>query len=212
MGSEALQAHTDGRFPVIIADPPWAYRVGGVHGDVSQQYDTMPFADIAALPMRKWAADDAVLACWGTWPKLDEGVALVQAWGFEYVTGFPWIKTMRGGIPPGIGFWTQSVSEVVLIGRRGEPRKHGKPAPVLGLLAGEDRQFWAPNPRKHSRKPYGLHAWLEEMFDGPYLELFARRPYPGWTCWGGDLGFWLTPEGVQYHEPTVKAQPALELA
>lgn len=202
------------RHRVVIADPPWAYRPGfgsnaGVHGAVDAAYPTLPFSEIAALPVQEWAAPDAVLACWGTWPKLDEGIALVEAWGFGYVTGFPWIKTMNGGIPPGIGFWTQSVSEVVLIARRGEPKKNGKPAPVLGLLTGEDRQFWAPNPRRHSRKPHGLHAWLEGLFDGPYLELFARRPHPGWTCWGGDLGFWLTPAGVQEVARPRQEQPDL---
>lgn len=187
------------RYQVIIADPPWAYRVGGgVHGDVDEQYTVMPYASIAAIPVREFAADNAVLAMWGTWPKLNEGVALMAAWGFEYVTGFPWVKTMpaAGTIRRGIGFWTMSASELVLIGRRGEPKKAGKPAPVMGLLIGEDRQFYAPA-REHSRKPYGIHDWLAEMFNGPYLELFARRERPGWSTWGGDTGFHLSASGVE---------------
>lgn len=196
---------------VIIADPAWQYRGGGVQGDVDAQYTTMDFAQLAELPVRDWAAPDCVLAMWGTWPKLDEGTDLLRAWGFGYVTGFPWIKTVGTAIRRGIGFWTQSASEVILIGRRGEPKKCGGVAPVLGLLHSEERQFYAPGgaPGTHSRKPYGLHEWLEERFDGPYLELFARRKHPGWTTWGGDLGFLLTPGGVVKSEP--KAQPQRDL-
>lgn len=196
---------------VIIADPAWEYRVGGVQGDVAEQYSTMNFSQLAALPVDEWAAPDCVLAMWGTWPKLDEGTDLVRAWGFEYVTGFPWIKTVGPAIRRGIGFWTQSASEVVLIGRKGTPKKAGKTAPVLGLLHTEDRQFYAPGgaPGTHSRKPYGLHEWLQDRFDGPYLELFARREHPGWITVGGDLGFRMTPGGIERCEPKHREQPGL---
>jgi N6-adenosine-specific RNA methylase IME4 len=186
------------RFSVIVADPPWQYDVSGVQGDPNVHYPTVRLGEMLNYPVAQWAADDAVLAMWGTWPKLNEAPPLMAAWGFRYVTGFPWIKTApgTGSIRRGVGFWTQSASEFVLIGRRGEPKKAGQAAPVLGLLLGEDRQFFAPV-REHSRKPYGVQDWLEEMFDGPYLELFARRERPGWTTWGLDVGFKIGPAGVE---------------
>jgi N6-adenosine-specific RNA methylase IME4 len=198
---------------VILADPPWAYRIAGVQGDVSAQYATMSYGELCALPVGQWTAPHAVLALWATWPQLDQAVGLMGAWGFDYVTGFPWIKTVGPAIRVGIGFWTQSVSEMVLIGRKGEPRRERNGAPVLGLLHREARQFYAPggSPGTHSRKPAGLHEWLESQFDGPYLELFARRKRPGWITWGTDLGFQLTPGGVTRCAPRPTLQPELQL-
>jgi N6-adenosine-specific RNA methylase IME4 len=197
---------------VILADPPWRYRRGGVNGAVEAQYPTLAREELAAIPVSRWTAEDCVLVLWGTWPKLDECIHLLTAWGFAYVTGFPWIKTVPGTLEPrrGIGFWTQSVSEIVLIGRRGEPVRERDTPPVLGLLAGGDRQFYAPI-RRHSQKPEGLHGWLESQFPGPYLELFARLPRAGWDTWGADLGFTLSANGVERSTiaPPTEAQLSL---
>ena len=43
-------------------------------------------------------------------------------------------------------------------------------------------------PLEHSRKPDQMHEDLERLFDGPYLELFARRTRPGWDVWGDEVG------------------------
>jgi N6-adenosine-specific RNA methylase IME4 len=31
-----------------------------------------------------------------------------------------------------------------------------------------------------------MHTEIEALYAGPYLELFARAPKPGWTVWGND--------------------------
>ena len=186
-------------FGVIVADPPWRYRnfSDTVHGAAASHYATMDSESIREIPVKKWAAEDCVLALWGTWPKLDECFGVVRSWGFEYVTGFPWVKTNpnSGEIRRGIGFWTQSASECVLIGRRGDPGRKGH-APLIGLLIGEDRQFYAPR-TQHSRKPETLQDWLEGEFPGPYLEMFATRLRPGWATWGRTLGYELDAAGVR---------------
>jgi N6-adenosine-specific RNA methylase IME4 len=38
--------------------------------------------------------------------------------------------------------------------------------------------------REHSRKPEEAYARIEALCEGPYLELFARAPRPGWDSWG----------------------------
>lgn len=197
-------------YAVIVADPPWAYKnfADTAHGAAIAVYDTMPYEAIAAIPVASFAAPDCVLAMWGTWPKLDEGIDLMRAWGFDFVTGFPWVKTSPTSreIYTGIGFWKQSVSELVLIGRRGEPKRHADRVPGLGFLVGEPRQFYCPR-GEHSKKPEEIQDWLEREFPGPYLELFARRERPGWSTWGNELGFVLSEKGVEKVPVKVEVEP-----
>lgn len=171
------------RYGVIIADPAWRYSNTGTEGSAEGEYGTMSTADVCALPVASLAAPDSVLLLWGTWPLLPDALRVMQAWGFRYVTGFPWIKiegepsrTLWGEleIKPqyGIGFWVRGCSEFVFVGRRGNvsPPADG----FVGLLS---QNFG------HSRKPDSLHHYAESL-PGPYLELFARRPRAGWDVWG----------------------------
>lgn len=176
-----------GPFGVIVADPPWAYRNGG-NGAAKNHYPTMATADICGLrpwglPLAELAARDSVLLLWGTWPLLPEALQVIGAWGFDYVTGFPWLKLTQppainmfgelDGCPAyGTGIWARGCSEYILIARRG---KVTPPAGAfLGLLS---ERF------PHSRKPENLYHYAEGL-PGPYLELFARRARPGWVAWG----------------------------
>jgi N6-adenosine-specific RNA methylase IME4 len=40
---------------------------------------------------------------------------------------------------------------------------------------------------RHSEKPEEFYKIVEELSAGPYLELFARRRRPGWTCIGDEV-------------------------
>ena len=191
------------KYGVIIADPPWAYRVNKDtpynHGVANAQYDTMVDSAIGDLELEPGvrvadvALDDSVLLMWTTNPKLVEGLETMKAWGFSYVTKLEWVKTQPGIPlvaeptlidPPewsfkpayGVGFWLRGVTEPILIGKRGKPRIP-KAAGICGIICERMR---------HSRKPDNLHAYAELM-DGPYLELFARRQRPGWDVWGNQV-------------------------
>ena len=54
----------------------------------------------------------------------------------------------------------------------------------------------------HSAKPEEVPARVEALVSGPYLELFARAPRPGWTVWGNEVD--ATPAGT---EAAPQAQP-----
>lgn len=166
------------RYGVIVADPPWQYNFSMDSRDsIEFHYPTLTLQDIEQMPVAELARDDAVLFLWGTWPKLQESNAVMSAWGFDYVTGFPWVKLASDfTISYGMGYWVRGCSEYVLIGRRGNvspPRLKG----FLGLLS--------PN-LSHSRKPGSVHE-IAEALPGPYLELFGRRPREGWTVFGNDV-------------------------
>lgn len=127
---------------------------------------------------------------------------VMEAWGFDYVTGIPWIKTSpsSGTIRTGIGFWFQSTSELLLVGRKGKPPSPDgnatkKRKPVKGLLCGEEWQFYAPV-KGHSAKPLSIYDWARAKLKGPYLELWARNQIHEWTCWGHETGFHLNEHGV----------------
>jgi len=168
------------RYGVVVADPPWSYQQWSErkNGAAKSAYNLLDTSDLMAMPVAQLAQANSVLLLWGTWPKLPDAVQVMQAWGFEYVTGFPWVKlTPSGdGIHYGIGFWVRGCSEFVFIGRRGEvspPRLDG----ILGLIA--------PN-LHHSRKPDDVHD-IAETLPGPYLKLFARRSRLGWTSFGNEI-------------------------
>jgi N6-adenosine-specific RNA methylase IME4 len=174
------------RYGVIVADPPWQYEQSTGSGAAEHHYHTMALGDLCALPVGDVAGKDAVLLLWATWPLLPEGLRVLSAWGFCYVTGLPWIKihgvpqtTLWGEVEImpryGVGFWARGCSEVVLIGRRGTPQLPA--GDFMGLLS--ENYF-------HSRKPDNIHHYAESM-PGPYLELFARRPRVGWTCLGNEI-------------------------
>jgi len=173
------------KYKVILSDPPWAYRNAGCRGAAANEYSTMTIDDICALPVASMADDDCVLLLWGTWPQMPEALQVVNSWGFQYVTGFPWVKvtevshTLWGDltikVPYGIGFWARGTTELLLIARRGNvtPPTEG----FIGLLS--------PN-LHHSRKPDDIYHYAESL-QGPYLEMFARRPRAGWDSWGNEI-------------------------
>ena len=176
-------------YGVILADPPWAYRIGGragIQGTADRQYSTMTDADICELPVGDLALPNSVLLLWCTWPKLREGLAVVEAWGFEYLTTIPWVKITslqtdmfdgepRIEVPYGVGFWARGASEPLFVCKRGKPT-HPRIDPI-GLLS--------PN-LYHSRKPDSVYEYAESL-DGPYCELFARRTREGWDSWGNEI-------------------------
>jgi N6-adenosine-specific RNA methylase IME4 len=177
-----------GTYRVLLADPPWKYRNAGVEGAAERQYPTMTIAELCALPIAALAAPDAVLLLWATWPLLDEAIGVLRAWGFEYVTGLPWVKLE--GDPQrnlwgdyeykpqyGTGFWVRGCSEPLLIGRRGDIARPIEAGNTLGIVS---ENFG------HSRKPENLYEYAEH-FEGPYLELFARRPRQGWAVYGNQV-------------------------
>lgn len=173
------------KYKTILADPPWNYSNAGCRGACENHYSTMAISDICSMPVGELCEDDAVLLLWCTWPQMQEGMTLMKAWGFEYVTGFPWVKItdvsrtlwdeIEISVPYGIGFWARGCTEFVMIGRRGsaKPPTDG----FIGLLS--------PN-LFHSRKPDDIYQYAESL-PGPYLELFARRPRDGWSVFGNEV-------------------------
>lgn len=180
-----------GPFDVILADPPWEYRVSrGFQGLAAQQYATTSLDRLKQLGVREVAAPNCVLVLWATWPKIEEALAVINAWGFEHKTGFPWIKTYDGERPVnGVGWWVRGASEPILVATRGKV----SPPPSQNRRIGLVGDVILSSPRgRHSAKPVEIHEFAELLtshIGERRLELFARERRAGWSCWGNEMEF-----------------------
>ena len=172
------------RFSVIYADPPWPWRtwsgLGKIGSAPDNHYGTSPIDEIKALPVAPLAADDCVLLIWGTWPTLPDVLDVIEAWGFTYKTeAFVWIKQNANGegLATGMGYWTRSNSEFVLLATKGSPKR----------IAEDVHQVIAAPVGEHSAKPEEARRRIERLLAGPYLELYGRNPVDGWTVWGNEI-------------------------
>lgn len=184
-------------FPVIMLDPPWPYDRTIGQGVAGKQYDLMTWADIAALGplLQRLAAPDCAVLVWTTAPLLMEQTETVKAWGFRYITkAFCWVKTKRPSqaIFHGVGSYTASNTEDVWLLSNGTPRRRS--AGVSQVVPTVDAEGIVAPMGRHSRKPAAVQDRVEDLFAGPYLEVFARRRRPGWTCVGNEL------DGLDVHE------------
>lgn len=172
-----------GNYGVILADPPWHFRVYSEDGEAKSpqaHYSTMPIAEIAALPVRALANPaGCALVMWCTAPLLGPAMDTMRAWGFTYSSAGAWAKRSKTGAgwAFGTGYRYRSAVEFWLLGTIGAPIQRARN--IRNLIV-------APV-REHSRKPAAMHEMIEAQWAGPYLELFARERRPGWDCWGNQV-------------------------
>jgi N6-adenosine-specific RNA methylase IME4 len=176
----------DGKtYPVIVADPAWSFTTYSAKGEEkspSKHYKTMSIKDICDLPVKEVAAKDAILFLWVYQPLLPQAFEVMNAWGFDYKSiGFVWRKlTKHGKEHMSTGYYTRAGMEMVLIARRGNPPR---------VLDRGVRQVFSSPVREHSRKPDEVYDFIERLYDGPYLEMFARTGYrKDWTKVGDEVG------------------------
>jgi N6-adenosine-specific RNA methylase IME4 len=155
-----------------------------------RHYPCSSLAEIAALPVERHVAPQAVLFMWITGPFLVKGyhLAVMRAWGFEPTAmGFVWVKLnprasphfmLQRDIFSGGGFTTRKNAEFVVIGKRGRS---------VRIDAGVNEVIIAPR-REHSRKPEEARTRIMRYCDGPRLELFSRQARAGWVCRGDEVG------------------------
>lgn len=166
----------------IIADPPWRFENYSAKGEAknpSAHYACMSTDEIAALPVSHLAGPDCAMLMWATAPMLPDAIELMRAWGFTFKSAGAWAKQSSTGNKWafGTGYCFRSAAEFFLLGTIGEPKVRSRS--VRNLIV-------APV-REHSRKPEDQYEMAEALFDGPFIELFARSRRPGWLSWGNEL-------------------------
>ncbi len=180
------------KFNVIYADPAWQYNVNSGHQsrDAAFQYLVTPLEQMKEFKVNELAEKDALLFMWVTYPTLKEGLELMDAWGFKYITNaFTWIKRNKKYIPSaeeadkfffGLGYYTRGNAEICLLGKKGKGVK---------ILDKGVPQLTVTKVRDHSKKPDEIYEKIERLVgtDMKKIELFARASRDGWTSLGNEI-------------------------
>jgi N6-adenosine-specific RNA methylase IME4 len=182
--ADDLLAKATKRYSTILADPPWQFqnRTGKMAPEHKRllRYPTMELKEILELPIPKLAAAKSHLYLWVPNALLQDGLKVMEAWGFTYKSNLVWYKIRKDGGPDGrgVGFYFRNVTELVLFGVRGSMRTLQPGRTQVNILSTRKRE--------HSRKPDEFYDLVESCSPGPYLELFARFPRQGWDQWGNE--------------------------
>ncbi|MGH1416876.1 MAG: MT-A70 family methyltransferase [Pelagimonas sp.] len=178
------------KYGAILADPAWAYAMRsdkGYEKSPEAHYKTMPLEEIKALPVRDLAGPECLLFLWSTWPHLTQALDVMDAWGFQYITGGAWIKrTTNWKLAFGTGYVQRSASEPYLVGKMAIPELGSKSernvidAPLIADKIEALR-------REHSRKPDEMRQMIDRLLPRAYkAELFAREPWGDNDVWGNE--------------------------
>lgn len=171
-----------GAYRVILADPPWSFSLYSEKGETKSpqaHYACMELPAIKALPVGALAHEDGcALVMWATAPMLPQAIETMAAWHFTFKSAGAWAKRSSTGASWafGTGYCFRSAAEFFLLGTRGKPRQRVRN--IRNLIV-------APV-QAHSRKPDEMHAACETLWDGPRVEMFARRRREGWDAWGNE--------------------------
>jgi N6-adenosine-specific RNA methylase IME4 len=163
----------DGKFRVIVIDPPWRYekRAEDATHRSTCPYPDMGIDEICALSVGERAHDDCILWLWTTNAFLRQAYQCLDAWGFHEKTVLTWVKDRMG-----TGDWLRGKTEHCILAVRGKPTV---------VLTNQTTVIQAPM-REHSRKPDEFYALVDELCPGSKLEIFARERRDGWVTWGAE--------------------------
>jgi len=169
------------KYKIILADPPWTYDSGFLKRNWEGKYNQMGIDKICELPINSIADKDCVLFLWVTFPKLLQGLKVIESWGFKYKScAFIWIKKNKktNSLFWGMGFWTRANAELCLIATKGNPKRISKS--VHSIIESKIQE--------HSKKPDEVRDRIVKLLgDIPRIELFAREKVKGWDSWGNEV-------------------------
>ena len=189
------------KYSTVYADPPWQFqnRTGKVAPEHKRlnRYSTMTLDEIKALPVADVLADKAHLYLWVPNALLPDGIAVLEAWGFEYKSNLVWEKIRHDGGTDGrgVGFYFRNVTELLLFGIKGKNNRTLDPGrSQVNLIRSMKRE--------HSRKPDEFVDLIERCSSAPYLEMFARGNRDGWDMWGNQADDSYEPDWSTYANHT----------
>jgi N6-adenosine-specific RNA methylase IME4/ParB-like chromosome segregation protein Spo0J len=165
---------------VIVIDWALKYETWSEKGQDRSAENHYPCGTVDQMAaLKPPMADDAVIYAWTTSPQLENARKIaVERWGLTYKGFHGWDKQIKG-----TGHWNRSELELILVFTKG---KHVPPAP------GEQMpHLFRSRRRGHSEKPEEFYQAIERLYpnllkQGLVMEMFARKPRPGWRTWGNE--------------------------
>lgn len=185
----------------LIADPAWSFgdklTMSSVERGAASQYDVMSVDDICRLVL---PPIDEEFGChlflWRVSAMVEEAYRVVRAWGFVPKTELVWRKTTKEGKRWfGMGHHLRAEHETCIIATRagrGRLQPKVRDRAVRSVIDADtydvrEDSIFSALCHGHSAKPDEFYALVEQLVNGPYTELFARRERPGWTCIGNQV-------------------------
>jgi len=206
------------QFDIITIDPPYLFsdslKMSDVKRSANTQYQVMDIETIKKLPIKKLAKEDSLLALWVVSSQLQNGLNLMNEWGFRQTQTWVWVKTKNNPLENVISFIKQTFKNSkdvkaddllsyittfdlnnVLSFKMGRLFRQTHEICLLGvkgkiynhLKNKSQRSVCFDVCQKHSQKTEILQDKLEIMFPGlDYIEIFARRQRKNWICVGNE--------------------------
>lgn len=179
-------------FTVAVIDWPWSFKTHSEKGQGrSPKYEKLGIEYARAMPIPDVMRLNSAIIMWTSGPYLFQAHDICRTWGYRYSTyAFVWAKLNKKQAgrfalvnddaiwKMTTGYWTRANCEIALLYTRGHPKRVSKSVRQLIVT---------PYDGVHSRKPEEAQDRIEKLLEGPYLEVFARRYRPGWTCIGNEL-------------------------
>lgn len=168
----------EGKYQVILADPPWPYPkredAKNLYGNTDYHYETIDIKTLCEMKVEELASENSVLFIWVATNFLEESFDVIKSWGFDYKSQMVWVKNGGQG---GIGWYFWGDHELLLVATKGSYLPKEKVSSVLEVSR-----------RKHSQKPEEVYKIIEKMYPkSKKIELFARQKRKGWEGWGDQI-------------------------
>jgi N6-adenosine-specific RNA methylase IME4 len=165
----------EGKFQVIVIDPPWYYEGGSeAYDPISNRgqvtYPTLTIEQLKDLNIQ--ADDNCIMWLWTTHKFIWDAKQLLEHWGFKYKAMVIWDKEKMG-----IGRWLRLQCEFCLMGVKGSPIWKG-----TGV-----RDIIREARTTHSTKPNAFYKMVEDNCVGRKLDYFARKKRDGWDVYGDEI-------------------------
>lgn len=185
------------KFDVIYADPSWEFKTYSKKGkgkSPEQHYPCMDINEIYNLPVSDISSDNSACFLWVTFPLLKEGIKTLESWGFTYKTvAFVWVKRNKVSQDTnfwGLGHWSRSNVEMVLLGTKGNPKRVSKSVhQVVETFDNFETENITSPIGQHSVKPSEVKKRIEMLMGDEVSKaiLFTRTQAIGWTCLGNEI-------------------------
>lgn len=176
-------------FKVLCVDPPWKFadKLPGEGRGAERNYPCLSRQELMRFPLPP-LAKDCVLFLWRVAAMPQAALDVVDAWGFTPKTELIWLKkTEHGKRWFGMGRTLRAEHEACIVATRGFPLLKNNSTRTTFVTDGLDVAGLSATVGRHSEKPERFYDVVEDLLDGPYCELFARRQRPGWTCLGNEV-------------------------